>query len=182
MPNNKKIIGLVGKISSGKGTVAKYLEEKNNAVTYRFSTILRDILNRLHKEITRENMQNLSTVLRQNFGEDILAKVIAEDVKKENNNLIAVDGIRRMADTKYLTKLPNFKLAKIIAEPEIRYQRLIQRTENHGDTQKTYEEFLADEKKEADAEIPIVMENAEIELNNNGNLEELYKQIDQIIQ
>ncbi|MBU4257462.1 AAA family ATPase [Patescibacteria group bacterium] len=177
----KKIIGLVGKISSGKGTVAKYLEEKNNAVIYRFSTILRDILNRLHKEITRKNMQNLSTILRQSFGEDILAKVIAEDVKKENNDLIVVDGIRRMADIKYLSELPNFKLVKIIAEPEIRYQRLIQRTENHGDTQKTYAEFSADEKKEADAEIPVVMENAEIELNNNGNLEELYKQIDQII-
>ncbi|MDP3043484.1 MAG: AAA family ATPase [bacterium] len=180
MPNNKKIIGLAGKISSGKGTVAKYLEEKNNAVTYRFSTILRDILNRLHKEITRENMQNLSTILRRGFGEDILAKVIAEDVKKENNSLIVVDGIRRLADIKYLTKLPNFKLVKIIADSKIRYQRLIQRTENRGDTQKTYEEFLADEKKEADAEIPVVMENAEIELNNNGNLEELYKQIEEL--
>lgn len=177
----KKIIGLVGKISSGKGTVAEYLKKNNNAVTYRFSTILRDILKRLHKKITRENMQNLSTTLRQNFGEDLLAKVIAEDVKKDERDLIVVDGIRRLADIKYLSELPHFTLVKIMATPEIRYKRLIQRTENQGDTQKTYEEFLADEKKEADAEIPVVMEKAEIELSNEGGFEELYGQINKII-
>ena len=102
---NKKIIGLVGKISSGKGTVAKYMEEKYNANTYRFSTILRDILKRLHSEINRKNLQDVSTALRQTLGEDILAKVMAEDVKKDDNDLIVVDGIRRMADIKYLKKL-----------------------------------------------------------------------------
>lgn len=177
----KKIIGLVGMISSGKGTVAEYLEKNNNAATYRFSTILRDILKRMHKEITRKNMQKLSTTLRQNFGEDLLAKVIAEDVKKDERDLIVVDGIRRLADIKYLTELPHFKLVKITAAPEARYKRLIQRTENQGDTQKTYEEFLADEKKEADAEIPLVMEKAELELSNEGGFEELYKQIDKMI-
>lgn len=177
----KKIIGLVGKISSGKGTVAEYLEKNNGAVTYRFSTILRDILKRLHKEITRENMQNLSTTLRQNFGENILAKVIAEDIKKDERDLIIVDGIRRLADIKYLTELPHFKLVKITVSPEVRYKRLIQRTENQGDTQKTYEEFLADEKKEADAEIPAVMEKADLELSNEGGFEELYEQINDIL-
>lgn len=181
MSNKKKIIGLVGKISSGKGTVAEYLEKNNNAVTYRFSTILRDVLKRLHKEITRENMQKLSTILRQNFGEDLLAKVIAEDVKKDERDLIVVDGIRRLADIKYLSELPHFKLVKITAAPEVRYKRLIQRTENQGDTQKTYEEFLADEKKEADAEIPAVMEKADLELNNNEDFNNLYKQIEKLI-
>lgn len=177
----KKIIGLVGKISSGKGTVAEYLEKNNSAVTYRFSTILRDILKRLHKEITRENMQKLSTMLRQSFGEDLLAKVIAEDVKKDGDALIVVDGIRRIADIKYLFELPHFKLVKITATPEVRYKRLIQRTENQGDTQKTYDEFLADEQKEADIEIPLVMEKADLELSNEGNFEYLYKQIEEKI-
>jgi len=182
MPNRKIIIGLVSQISAGKGTVAKYLEEKYKATTHRYSTMLRDILNRLYLKINRGNMQALSTILRKNFGEDILAKVITADVKNDNNKIIMVDGIRRMADIKYLIKLPEFKLVRIIADPKIRYQRITKRTENAGDRQKTYEEFLNDEKKEADADIPKVMEKAEIEINNNGGVNELYKQIDDLIE
>ena len=178
---NKKIIGLVGQISSGKGTIAEYIEKKHKSSTYRFSTILRDVLDRLHVEITRKNMQDMSTFLRKQFGEDLLAKVIAEDVKSDENNIIVVDGIRRMADIKYLEEIDGFKLIKITADPKIRYERLIQRTENHGDTKKTYEEFLADQEKEADAEIPIVMEKAEMEINNDGDLKDLEKEIEKVI-
>jgi len=177
----KKIIGLVGQIASGKGTVAEYLEKNCHASTYRFSTILRDVLDRLHTEKTRKNLQDISTVLRQKFGEDLLAKVMAEDVKKDSGDLIVVDGIRRMADIKYLKKLENFILISIEADPRIRYNRLIKRSENHGDNKKTFDDFLNDQKKEADAEIPIVIQNAHAKINNDGDFENLYKQIKQLI-
>ena len=83
MSQQKIIIGLVSKIAAGKGTVTKYLQDKYGASAYRFSTMLRDALNRLYVEINRKNMQKLSTILRQNFGEDLMAKVIAEDVKRD---------------------------------------------------------------------------------------------------
>jgi len=130
---------------------------------------------------SRKNMQKMSTVLRQNFGEDVLGKVIAENVKNDNNNIIAVDGIRRMADIKYLTELDNFILTKIIAAAKIRYKRLMERTENQGDTQKTYEEFLSDHQKEADAHIPEVMEHAIAAIDNNGDMNELYQQIEALL-
>lgn len=181
MPNRKIILGLVGEIASGKGTVAKYLEKKYKASFYRFSTILRDILNRLYLEMTRENIQKTSTMIRKYYNEDILAKVMAEDVKNENNNIIIVDGVRRLADIKFLKKLPGFKLVKVVSKPEIRFKRLIKRKENKDDKNKTYKQFLADHKKEADREVPKVMERAKLEINNDGSLKELYKQIDRII-
>ena len=181
MSNTKIIIGLVGEISSGKGTVAKYLEEKHGAGTFSFSTIIREVLDTLCLPHSRKNMQKMSTVLRQNFGQDVLGKVIAANVKNDNNKIIAVDGIRRMPDIKYLTELDNFILTKIIAAAKIRYERLIARTENQGDTQKTYEEFLSDHQKEADAHIPEVMEHAVAAINNNGDMNELYQQIDNLL-
>lgn len=182
MPDKKIIFGLTGEICAGKGTIVKYLAEKHGATSYRFSTMLRDLLNRLYLPVSRENMQNISTGMRQTFGEDIMAKVIAEDVKNDKNNIIIVDGVRRLADIKYLKEIPGFKLARIVAEPETRFKRLTLRKENPGDEAKTYEEFLADHKKEADAQVPIVMEKADLEINNNGSLENLYKKIDQIIE
>lgn len=181
MPNIKIILGLVGLISAGKGTVAEHLEKKYEANVYKFSTMLRDILDRLYLDITRHSMQTLSTILRQNFSEDLMAKVITKDVKKDTNEIVVVDGIRRLADIKYLKKLPEFKLARVVVDPKIRYERLILRAENTGDTKKSFKEFLADDKKEAEIEIPKVMKTAEIELNNNSNFNELYKQIDKII-
>ena len=181
MTQNKIIIGLVGQIASGKGTVAEYLEKNHNALTFRFSTILRDVLKRLHVENSRENLQNLSTILRQKFGEDLLAKVMAGDVENTDNSIVVVDGIRRMADIKYLKELSNFKLLSVVADPKIRYERAISRSENSGDNKKTYEDFLADQQKEADAEIPQVMQNANIEINNDQNFENLYEQINKII-
>lgn len=181
MANKKIILGLAGEICSGKGTIVKYLTERHSAASYRFSTMLRDLLNRLYLPASRENMQNISTAVRQCLGEDIMAKVIAEDVKNDKNNIIIVDGVRRLADIKYLKEIPGFKLAQITAGQETRYQRLILRKENPGDENKTYEEFLADHKNEADAQVPIVMAQADLEITNNGSLEDLYKQIDQII-
>ena len=181
MPSKKIILGLCGQISSGKGTIAEYAQKNLSGKTYRFSTMLRDVLNRLYLEITRSNMQTLSTILRQNFSEDVLAKVMAEDVQRNDNNLIIVDGIRRMADIKYLQELEGFYLVRVVADSKIRFERLIKRSENADDQQKTYEDFLKDERQEAELEIPLVMEKAELELNNNGTFEELYKQIDDIV-
>lgn len=76
------VIGLVGEMSSGKGTVARHVAEKYGASTYRFSTILRDILDRVYVKHARENIQKLSTFLRQAYGEDLLSKVIYYDVKR----------------------------------------------------------------------------------------------------
>ena len=116
MTDNKIIIGLTGEICAGKGIIVKYLEQKHGAASYRFSTMLRDLLGRLYLPVSRENMQFMSTAIRQYFGEDILAKVIAEDVKKDTNNIIVVDGVRRVPDIKYLREIPGFKLVRVAAE------------------------------------------------------------------
>lgn len=177
----KVIFGLVGPIASGKDTVKKYLESKYKAQNCRFSTILRDVLNRIEVPVERENLQKLSTILRQNFGEDVLAKVIASDVVKMKSDIVVVDGVRRMADIKYLSELPNFFLTVIDADPKIRYERLIKRNENVGDDKKTYEQFLKDHEAEADREVPIVMKEAKYKINNDGSLADLYKQVDELV-
>jgi len=113
-----KIIGLVGQIACGKEVVKKYLAEKYKAQDCKFSTSLRDILMRLDLPVSRENMQKMSTILRAGFGEDLLAKVIAADASKLKSEIVVMDGIRRMADIKYLKDLPNFYLIKTTDNPQ----------------------------------------------------------------
>lgn len=177
----KTIIGLVGELASGKDVTKKYLEDHYGASCHRFSTILRDVLSRLYLPIVRKNLQNLSTVLRGHFGEDLLAKIIAEDVKNDPHEIIVIDGIRRDADIIYLRNLPGFVLLSLEVDAKTRYERLIKRKENADDASKTYEQFLVDGQKEAELEIPKVMAEANYKLNNNGSHEDLYRQLENII-
>src|SRR3989344_1769966 len=179
--NSKIILGFVGPLSSGKGTAAKYLKEKHQAQVRRFSSILRDVLDRLFLEQSRDNMQNLSLALRQTFGQDLLAKVIAQEVENLDAELIVVDGIRRQQDIKYLRDVPGFHLVHITAEQKIRWQRLVKRGENRDDANKTFKDFQADEQKEAEQHIKEVAKEAKFEVDNNGTVEELYGQIEDIL-
>lgn len=177
----KIIIGLVGELAAGKGMTVKYLEKKYGAASRRFSTSLRDVLDRLHLEINRKNMQDLSRILREHFGQNLLAKIIAEDAKSDNAAIVVIDGIRRPADIEYLIKLPEFRLAYITADIKTRYERLIKRGENADDNNKTFEQFARDHEAETEVLIPEIGKTAAYKIDNNGTLEELYKQVDGII-
>ncbi|HNV96814.1 MAG TPA: AAA family ATPase [bacterium] len=179
--DNKLILGFVGEIASGKGTAVDYICKKYNINSYRFSTILRDVLDRLSIEQSRSNLQDLSTTLRNTFGQDLLAKVIVKDVLKDKNQIVIVDGIRRMDDIKYLKKLSGFCVINVYTDSEIRYKRLILRSENSDDKNKTYEQFLEDAKQEAESQIREVAENADFTIDNNTTQENLHKQVDEVI-
>ena len=179
--NKKLIIGLVGEIAAGKSTAIEYLKEKYNADSYRFSDPLRDVLDCLCLDMNRKNMQILSLILRENFGQDLLAKIISERARNNNNAIIAIDGVRRPADIEYLKKLPEFKLVYITTDLKTRYERLTKRAENSDDTNKTFEQFKKDHEAETELEIPIIGQTASYKIDNSGTKEELYKQIDKII-
>ncbi len=177
----KIILGFVGDLAAGKGTLAHYLLEKYNAPSYKFSTMLRDMLDRIYVEKTRENLQNISTFVRAQYGQDVMSKVIAKDVERDEHSIVIVDGIRRPTDITYLQQLPEFHLVYITAESKLRYERLVARKENPGDENKSYEEFCKDEQSEADQLIVSLGKEAEFTIVNNGTREELFTQIEKII-
>ena len=178
---NKRIIGLVGDIAAGKSTATEYIKQTHGATTYRFSTILRDIAKRLYLEENREHLQQLSTIIRQQFGDDILSKSIAHDVIQDNHPLIIVEGLRRPSDSTYLEQQPGFQLIYITADERLRWERLTKRGENKDDATKTFEQFKQDEQAEADSLIKDIAKKATHVIINNGTKEELYAHIDTII-
>jgi len=182
MTNNKIILGFVGPIASGKGTACAYLKDKHNAQIFRFSSMLRDVLDRFYIPQSRENMQATSLALRKTFGDDLMAQTIANDVKNSSAKIIVLDGVRRIPDIKYLQEVPGFHLIEINAEQKIRHERIIKRGENTDDSKKTFAEFQNDEMQEAEVQIKEVAKIAEFHLDNNGTIEDLQAQIENILQ
>jgi len=181
MTTRKIILGFAGEIASGKGTAAKYLVERHGAATYRFSTMLRDVLRRLHLPEDRITIQKLSTWLRKEFGEDVMAKVMFEDAKGDAHMLVVIDGVRRLQDVKYLREIPEFKLCYISAPMKMRYERLVLRGENADDKTKTYQQFEKDHEGEPELEIAKLEAFAEEVIDNSGTLPELYRALDTIL-
>jgi dephospho-CoA kinase len=177
----KLILGLAGEIVSGKGTIAKHVIREYKGSAHRFSTILRDVLDRLYLEQSRDNMQTLSTVLRKNFGEDLMAKIMYHDVQKDEHDIVVVDGVRRMADILYLKELPHFKLIYVEADMKIRYDRVVSRGENTDDAKKSFNEFERAHQDESELQILDLKNYADYVVDNNRVFEDLYKQIDDII-
>ncbi len=172
------IIGLAGEMASGKGTVAQYLVEHKGASVHKFSTMLRDVLTRMHIAQTRDNLQKLSTLLREAYGQDTFARVIAEDVKTDLAPIVIVDGVRRESDIVYLRENPAFQLVFIDTDLRTRYERIVLRTENAGDHSKTFEQFVEESKADAEIHIAALKDVADIVINNNGTLEDLHRQVD----
>ncbi|MFA6919374.1 MAG: hypothetical protein WC244_04705 [Patescibacteria group bacterium] len=182
MSEKKKIIlGLVGEIASGKDTMADYLKKKYNSDTVSFSTPIRQILDILYLPQTRENMVNIGASMREKFGVTIFGKVIAEHCKASPSPLISLPNVRIEYDIVYLKEMSNFHLINIDVSEKIRYERLIKRTQNPGDREKTWEQFLKEGELATEITIREVAKMAEYQLDNNGSFEDFYKQIDELM-
>jgi dephospho-CoA kinase len=178
---DKIVLGLVGDLAAGKSTVSKYLKEKYGVNAYLYSQMLRDILKRVYIEQSRENLQKLSTLLRENFDQQIMGKVIAKDVQNDPNEIVIADGIRRPSDIVQLEELPGFNLIYVTADPKIRWQRQTSRNQNPGDAEKTFEQFTQDEKSDVENPIKELGKQAKYTLTNNGTQEEFVEQIEKML-
>jgi|AntRauTorckE6833_2_1112554.scaffolds.fasta_scaffold124962_1 dephospho-CoA kinase len=177
----KKIICLAGEMASGKGAITEYIKDKYSGESYKFSDAFRKMLDVLHIEHNRENISNLSLHIRKAFGEDVLSRALAEDIKNSSASVIAIDGMRRIEEIEELKKQKGFKLVYVEAGINNRYKRLVKRGENSGDSSKTFEEFESDHKRNADSKIKDLKSEATVIINNDGTLKDLYKQIDTLL-
>lgn len=182
MTSDKRIIiGLVGRKGSGKGTVARIMKDRYGASVYRFSDVLRDILDRLFIEKSRENLIRLSEVLRKEFGQRILKDAMAKQVERDTASVIVVDGIRRLDDLDGLEMLGDFTLVNITAALELRYQRILQRGENAGETTGTFEEFKDMETWPTEISIGDVEGKAAHSIENLGSYDDLAAKVDELM-
>jgi dephospho-CoA kinase len=173
------VIGLTGPKLSGKGTAAKYLTEKYGAKVYGMSGILTDIARRLHLENSRANLIAIVTGLRSQFGADILAKTLYQDVLEAKDALAVIDGIRMTDEVKIFSTLPGFILVYVDAPLQVRYERAKNRGEKVGESTMTFEEFKKEEAAQTEVQIQGLREQAH-DILNQADLDSFYAQLDRI--
>jgi dephospho-CoA kinase len=176
------VLGLTGKRGCGKDTAAKYLRNKYGfkILTYT-NDVLAPMLKAQGKEITRENLIKLAIDLRKEFGNVVLSEMICEHVSYDA--LWVISGVRLPQEVEYMrTRFgEDFKLISIECESKLRYERIRKRG-TKGEKELTYDEFLSIEESPTEKPISESMKMADYVLNNDQSKENLYKQIDRLME
>ena len=131
------IIGVTGRIGSGKGELSKYLSgEGFYRLTFGDEVRKEAIVQKIPE--TRENLQKLGYELRKEKEECIWTRRLANQIKTTNDYVI--DGFRYPDQIELFNKrFEDFYLIAVDAREELRFERLKKR-EREGDP-KTWEEF-----------------------------------------
>ncbi|HHH12330.1 MAG TPA: hypothetical protein ENJ77_00450 [Candidatus Moranbacteria bacterium] len=182
MNEEKPLIVLSGQIASGKGTVAKYLRERYRGEIFRYSDILKDILSRLGLAYTRANLASLGEALRGAFGGAVLSETLLRDIAHRRPALAVLDGLRKKDELAALRAGARTVFVFIEAPAEVRYRRLLSRGEKKDETEKTFEQFLADQRRPADKEIAELRSLADYVVRNDSSPTETFAQIDDIME
>lgn len=178
---NKIILGFTWEMWCGKDTAAEFIFEKFWWQKFKFSSSLRDLLDRIHVEKTRDNLASLSTELRKLYWQDILAKIMYHDVLESNETMLLIDWVRRNDDIIHLTKLPEFKLVYVDVSLENRFDRISKRWENADDIGKTIEQFQKEQLHEAETQIRWLKDVAHFVIDNNWTKDEFHSRINEMI-
>ena len=124
-----KIIAIVGMCGSGKSVASEYLENKLNYKKVYFGGVTMKKLKEAGLEVNAENEKMMREKLRKELGMAAYAKVLLPEIKelaKENN--VVLDGLYSWSEYKVLIEeIPNLKLISVVADKDLRYQRLTTR-------------------------------------------------------
>lgn len=182
---DKIVIGLVGPIASGKGTVANILSEAGYK-HISFSDLIREEIRNRGMEVSRETLNLVSNNLRENLGNDIWAKKTAEKIEKSGEDKFVVDGARNPAEIKYLKQTLSINLIALTGDQRKRYELFTNRVENSQPM--TFGEFKELDDKELNGtsgqhsqRVGDCIEMADYVIENNGTIKELKTKVEEIL-
>lgn len=179
------IIGITGTLGSGKGTVVEYLKTKYGFKHYSARAFISEEVARRGMPDNRDSMHIVGNELRTQFGPASTVDKLFERALEAGGNGV-IESLRAIAEVKALqAKTPPCLVIGVDADQKIRYERTLGRKSSTDNV--SYERFIADEAREMSDPDPNGMnikgclEACDVIIDNSGDLESLYNQIDDII-
>ena len=171
--DERLVVGITGRIGSGKTSVGKYLNSRYGFQYLRYSLVLSD-----WKDQDPESKANL-----QQVGWEVMAGGMQQDLNRrlieqiEPGRDAAVDGLRHPVDLESLSNyfLSKFYLVYIDSPAQVRWQRLKAKYP-------TQETFQAAELHPVEQNIESLRNRSATVIRNEATLEDLYATLDRTIQ
>ncbi|MCB9809065.1 AAA family ATPase [Candidatus Nomurabacteria bacterium] len=180
------IIGLTGTNSAGKGTVVEYLCQQKGFHHFSARAFIAQEIEKQGLAPTRDTMITIANRMRVEHGPDYILESLYQQAKEVGGNAI-LESIRGTAEVEALRNHGDFILIAVDAPIELRYQRALNRKSSTDHM--TFEEFKDIEDREMfnatndpyAQNLKGVIEMADSILMNTGTPEELFEQVEEVL-
>ncbi len=177
------IIGLTGSFGAGKGEVSKFLIEQKGFQHLSIRRVITEEVEKRNLPVNRDNMAKVGNDMRAKGGPAFLYEQIIAKADELGGDVVA-ESIRTVAEAQY-TKEQGGIVIGVDADPELRYQRAVQRGSDTDHV--SFAEWKAQEEAESNPDDPNkqdifgALKQSDVVLQNDGTLEELHQQIEVVL-
>ena len=179
-----KIIWITGPQAAGKGEIVNYLTEKKWFNHYSVRWYLTQEIEKRWLPVDRDSMRELGNELRAQYWPSYITDQLFLQAQEAGKDAI-IESIRAIWEVESLKKNSDFILLAVNADQKIRFERTIARKSATDFV--NFEKFQEQERLESENSDPnkqninACIKMADYVINNDWNLEDLHKQLDEII-
>ncbi len=178
------IIGITGTLGAGKGTIVEYLQQKKGFVHFSVRDFIAKEVTKRNLPLNRDTLTMVANDLRAKNNASFIIDEIFKEAQQTGKNCI-IESVRAVAEVDSLRRNEQFYLFAIDAEPEIRYQRILERKSATDSV--SFQKFLEDEQREMTSSDPdkqnlqACIAKADFMFLNNETIEELQAKVEEVL-
>jgi len=177
------IVIVSGMPGSGKSRIVGEFERRGFQ-SVSLGDIVREETVKRGLELTKENVAKVSIRLRQEMGQNAVAKLAVEKVRKllKESKIVVIDGVRSLDEVgTFKGAFPKERLviAAVHTPPRTRFQRL--KARGRHDDPKTWEDFEERDWKELRFGIGGVIAMADYMIVNDGSHSDYEKKVKELV-
>jgi dephospho-CoA kinase len=180
-----KILGITGTMGAGKGTIVDYLTSRHGFKHFSVRGYLIGIIKARGMEVNRDSMVIIANELRAKNKPSFIVEELFKEAQLSGTDCI-IESIRTPGEVSALKEKGNFSLFSVDADRKLRYERIVKRGSETDLV--SLETFAENEDREMNSTDPnkqnvsVCMQLADNHFTNNGSFEDLYKQVDTILE
>lgn len=179
------IIGITGTLGAGKGTIVDFLIKEKGFVHFSVREFIAEEIILRGMTVNRDSMVIVANDLRKNNSPSYITDCLYEKAMLQGKDSI-IESIRTPGEVYSLREKGKFYLLAVDADPQIRYGRIKSRQSETDHI--SFATFLQNEEREMISTDPNTqnlskcIELADYKLWNNGTMEQLNRQVEEVLE